>query len=274
MIVSPGYFPATGTRLVAGRDFTDADDERSQRVAIVNEEYARATRAGAGIVGHQMSFEPPDDKPFTIVGVVRNTRFTPAAEVESQFYFPAAQTVPVFATFVVRVRENPESMLPALRDALRQVDTEVPVYDVTTLGDRLREKLARPRFYTTAILFFSGFATLLAITGAYGAASYSIVRRSHEIGVRVAVGATAQSVRTMLLRQSMLPVAVGMLAGIAGASTLGRFLEHLVASAQATSVAVSAAAAMALAIAVAIAVWNATGEILRMEPTAALRKGV
>jgi predicted permease len=273
MVVSTGYFAATGTSLVAGRDFTEADGAGSPHVAIVNEEYARATRAGGGIVGHKISspFAPPDDKPFTIVGVVRNTRFSPASEVESQFYFPVAQTVPSFATFVVRVRGNPEGMLPALRDALRQVDTQVPVYEVMTLDGRLRERLARPRFYTTAILFFSGFATLLAITGAYGAASYSIARRTHELGVRLAVGATAQGLRGMLLRQCTLPVAAGMLAGVAAAGALGRFLQHLVSSVQATNLAICAAAALALAIAVAAAVWNATGRILRMDPATVLR---
>jgi len=269
--ITPGYFQATGTGLVAGRDFTEGDRGGGARVAIVNEEYVRNAHAGAGIVGHKMIFDPPDDQPVTIVGIVRNTRFNPASGIESLFYFPVAQTKNSFATFVVRVRGNPKSYLPALRHAIQQVDSQVPVYEVETLDQRLRDKLARPRFYTTAMLFFSGFACLLAIIGAYGAASYSIARRTHEIGVRIAVGAPILGLRGMLLRQCMLPVAVGMLGGVAGAGALGRFLQHLIAGIQPTGAAICAAAALTSAITAATAVWNATGRIVRMDPTAALR---
>ena len=92
------------------------------------------------------------------------------------------------------------------RGAVQQVDRQVPIYDVKTLDERLSDMLATPRFYTTAVLFFGGFALLLAVVGIFGAASYSIAQRTHEIGVRIAVGATTGGVRGMLLWQSMLPV--------------------------------------------------------------------
>jgi putative ABC transport system permease protein len=157
------------------------------------------------------------------------------------------------------------------RDAVQQVDRQVPVYDVKTLDERLSDMLATPRFYTTAVLFFGGFALLLAVVGIYGAASYSIAQRTHEIGVRIAVGATAGGVRGMLLWQSMLPMGCGAAAGIAGAALLGRYLQHLIAGAESTGAWTCTGAAATLALAAALAVWTATGRIVRMDPTAALR---
>ena len=131
-----------------------------------------------------------------------------------------------------RVRGKAERYLAVCRDVVQQVDPQVPVYDVKTLDQRLGETLARPRFYTTAILFFGAFALLLAVTGVYGVATYSIAQRTHEIGVRIAVGASPPRLRRLLLRQSLLPMAAGMAAGVAGAIGMGQFLKHLMTSAE------------------------------------------
>jgi ABC-type antimicrobial peptide transport system permease subunit len=154
---------------------------------------------------------------------------------------------------------------------VQRTDRDVPVFDVKTLDQRLADTLARPRFYTTAILFLAGFALLLAVAGAYGVATYSIAQRTHEIGVRIAVGASPQRLRATLFRQSVLPVGAGMLAGVFGAAGLGRLLQHLIASAEPAGLWICAAAAFVLATSTAAAVWTATGRIVRMDATAALR---
>jgi ABC-type antimicrobial peptide transport system permease subunit len=275
--VTPGYFRSIGAALVAGRDFTDADRPGSEPVAIVNEQFARAANTTATLIGRRVSLLTSSEKsgwtlthPTTIVGVVRTTRFTPT-ESFPQIYYTVAQEPPAFATFVARVRGNPQRYLAVLRDALQRVDRQVPVYDVTPFDRRLQDILAKPRFYTTAILFFGGFALLLAVIGTYGVASYSIVQRTHEIGVRIAVGASPCRLRGMLSRQSMLPVAAGMLIGVACAAGLGRFLQYLIASAAPTGIWICAAAASVLAATASAAVWTATGRIVHMDPTAALR---
>src|SRR4029077_289379 len=99
--------------------------------------------------------------------------------------------------------------------AIQSVDKDVPVFDAKTLDQRLTDNLARPRFYTTAVLFFGGFALLLAVIGIYGVASYSITQRRHEIGVRIAVGAPPASVRKLLARQGLIPVLSGVAVGVA-----------------------------------------------------------
>jgi predicted permease len=270
--VTPGYFRSIGAALVAGRDFTDADRAGSEPVAIVNEQFVRTANAASTLIGTRVSLLTLSDltHPTIIVGVVRTTRFTPTTTLP-QIYYTAAQAPPAFATLVARVRGNPQRYLAVLRDALQQVDRQVPVYDVKTFDQRLQDILAKPRFYTTAILFFGSFALLLAVIGTYGVATHSVAQRTHEIGVRIAVGASPRGLRCTLLRQSMLPVAVGMLIGVAGAAGLGRLLQHLVPSAESAGLWMCATAASVLAATTAAAVWTATGRIVRMDPTAALK---
>jgi ABC-type antimicrobial peptide transport system permease subunit len=184
-----------------------------------------------------------------------------------QFYLPAAQHPALFMTFVARVHGKPERYLPVCRDAIQQVDPQLPVYGVMTLGQRLDETLAKPCFYTTAVLFLGGFAVLLAVIGVYGVASYSISQRTHEIGVRLAVGASPGRLRFALLRQSMLPIA----AGVAGAIVRGRFLGYLMAEVEPLDVRTCATAALLLAFTAAVAVWTATARVLRVDPMRALR---
>ena len=268
---SPGYFRSMGAPVFQGRDFTDADRQGSEPVAMVNEEFVKRTGLGSAILGHKVT--PNSGKPLTIVGIVRTILYDPLrrGNADAQVYTPIAQNSVGAATFTVRVRGDAERYLPMLRDSLAQVDAAVPPFGVASLDTRLRESLARPRFYTTAILFFAGFALLLAIVGVYGAASYSIAQRTQEIGVRIAVGASPLGLRATLLRQSMLPVAVGMAAGVAGAVAFGRYLQSLIATAEPAGVVPCLAATALLVAATAVAVWTASGRIVNLDPIAALR---
>jgi putative ABC transport system permease protein len=261
-----------GTAVIEGREFTANDGAGAERVVVVSEDLERSFGRGS-LVGRKLDLSYQGaPKLFTIVGVVRSERYSgPAFEGGAQVFRPIEQAPTGSVTFVAKVRGDPEPYLAVCRDAVQGVDPEVPVYDVKTLDQRLADTLARPRFYTTATLFFAGFALLLAVAGAYGAAAYAITQRTHEIGVRIAVGASPRSVRGMLFRQSMLPVGAGMLAGICGAAGLGRFLQHLIASAEPTGVWICVGAAFVMATATAAAVWTATNRIVRMDPTAALK---
>ena len=269
---TPGYFGVMGTHVVEGRDFNAADGNASDRVAIVNEEFIKRLGIGPHVVGLRITTRFPTEKPLTIVGVIQTVLTQgPDSKPVAQVFLPAEQFSLGYITFVARVRGPVSPYLAACRDAVQQVDRQAPVYDVKTLDQRLSETLARPQFYTTAVLFFGIFALLLAVVGIYGAASYSIAQRTHEIGVRVAVGATTSGVRGMLFWQSMLPMGCGTAAGIAGAALLGRYLQHLIDGAEATGAWTCAVAASTLILAAALAVWSATRRIVRMDPTAALR---
>jgi putative ABC transport system permease protein len=271
VFASPAYFRSMGVPVVQGRDFNDTDRQGSEPVAIVNQEFVRRTGLGSAILGHKVT--PNSEKPLTIVGVVGTLLYDPQrrGNADAQVYMPLAQYRVGAATFAVRVRGDAARYLPLLRDSLAQVDPSVPPYGVVTLDTRLRDSLARPRFYTTAVLFFAAFALLLAVVGVYGAAAYSIAQRTREIGLRMAVGASPLGLRASLLRQSLLPVAGGMAGGVAAAIAFGRYLQSLIATAEPTGALTCVAASAVLAAAAAAAVWTAGGRIVRMDPASALR---
>jgi predicted permease len=262
-----GYFGAMGTTILRGRDFRTSD----RNAAIVNEAFVRQFPGTRSLVGQTMksSFR---DHPLTIVGIVRNQSLSPGYSGSPVVYVPIGDGKPMpNLTFVARVRGNTEAYLPVCRDALQSVEPKVPVFNVKTLDQRLDEALARPRFYTTAVLFFAVFALLLAVIGIYGVANFLIVQRTHEIGVRLAVGASPERLRATLLRQSLLPLFAGAAAGAVGAVAAGRVAESLISSAEPIGAPACAFAAALLAAVAAIAVWTATKRIVRLDPMRVLR---
>lgn len=270
MLVSPDYFRTMGTPLIEGREFTDSDRGGAAPVVIVTEEFARKY-PNRRLVGRTIDLQPAGVS-ATIVGVARSQRFGgPESDPWEVIYRPMDQYEQWFATFVAKVRGTPEGYLAACRDAVQGTDRGFPVFDVKTLDQRLADAVARPRFYTTAIVFLAGFALLLAAIGAYGAASHSVSQRRQEIGVRIAVGGPPGRVRGMVFRQSMTPVSIGVVAGVLGAVGLGGFLQHLMASAEPIGIWMSGSAAIAVVSATAGAIWTATSRVVRTDPTAALR---
>jgi predicted permease len=269
---SPGYLRTLSTEVVEGREFTESDHQRAQRVVIISDDLARSFGKGR-LVGRKLSLGSRKAPQLaTIVGVVRAQRILgPAYESTAQIFRPIEQSPPGFVTFVAKVRGSPEAYLAVCRDAVQGIDRHVPVYNVRTLEQSLAAALARPRFHTTSMLFFAGFALLLAVVGTYGVVTHSVAQRTHEMGVRIAVGASPHQLRGMLFRQSMQPVGVGMLAGVCAAAGLGRFLRHLIASAEPTGLWICTTAASVLAIATAVAVWTATDRIIRTDPTTTLK---
>jgi putative ABC transport system permease protein len=154
---------------------------------------------------------------------------------------------------------------------VQTLDRDVPLYDVMTLDERLATVLARPKFYTTATLFLAALAVLLAAVGAYGMASYSVAQRTHEIGVRMALGASYERIRTMLLRENLAPIGYGLAPGIAGAVASGRALEHLLENARAPEPLTWLVAAGLLLLIGFLASWRASARVLAIEPATAVR---
>jgi predicted permease len=266
--VTPDYFRTMGMPLVYGREFTAAD---TGRVAILSEGVAREIAEGPAVLGRKITVEEGKE-PFTIVGVVHASRYaSPAAPFKEQYYLPVFESAPDYATFIVRVRGDAKDSLAACRDAVQSVDRDVPAFNVKTIQQRFDESIARPRFRTTVFLFFGGFALLLAIAGIYGASSYSITQRRREIGVRIAIGASARGVRAMILRQALWPIGAGMLLGFAGAAWQGKVLEHLLSAAPPVDLAASAAAAVVLALVATAAIWTATNRVLELNPIEVLK---
>jgi putative ABC transport system permease protein len=270
--VTPGYFRAMGTGFVAGHDFTKALRQSSPTPVIVNEAFAHAAGLGKRIAGRKLRESRGNHTLHPIVGVVDTMRAGgPANPGQPEVYFPLGRELPHQITFVAKVRGEEAGYLARLRDAAAGVDPQVPVYDVKTLDQRLAGVLARPRFYTLATGFLAALAVLLAAIGIYGTAAYAIAQRRHEMGVRMALGASHLHLRGRLLRESMTPAAIGAAAGIALSLASGRYLQHLLAHAELPAVWTCAIAAGFLLLIGFIAAWNATANLLSIDPGDALR---
>jgi putative ABC transport system permease protein len=158
-----------------------------------------------------------------------------------------------------------------VRDAIRSVDPQVPVFGVKTMKQRLDEALVRPQFYSTAVLCFAGFALLLAVIGIYGVVSYAVAQRTHELGIRMALGTTSGRLRSVLLRQGLIPVAAGAVPGVAGAALSGRLLENLIAGAKSIDIYTCVFAVLLLAAIAALSIYAATRRIARLDIAEVLR---
>jgi predicted permease len=219
--VSPGFFTTMGIGLVAGRDFTERDTAAAQRVVIVNQTFARHYFGDRDTVGLHVWFPEDAGAPTEIVGVVRDfTGGTPreALQRPGLTYFSyrdkeAARRLRTM-TIAVRTSGSPVALAPKVRQALREADPNLPIVKIDTVDEQLGDVLIQERLMATLSAFFGGVALLLACLGLYGVISYSVGRRSTEIGIRLALGATRRGVLAMVLRESLALVAAGMALGV------------------------------------------------------------
>jgi putative ABC transport system permease protein len=189
----------------------------------------------------------------------------------TQVFFPDHSPGDFDVTIVARVAGRAEDRLAMVRDAVKSVDPQVAVFDVKTMQERLEDALVRPKFYSSAALFFAGFALLLAIIGIYGVVSYAITQSTHEMGVRLALGTTPGQLRTTMLRRGLTTVAWGAIPGVAGAVLGGRFIESLFDGAKPIGLGMCAAAAVLIAGTAAAANWIATRRLTRLDIMDVLR---
>ena len=269
--VLSGYFHTMGGRILRGREFTDAEARSGAKVAVVNERFAAGFGAPEDAVGHQLTIG--EEPPWKIVGVVKGTEYEtdPTTANGNQVFIPSTTPGSFSSTFVARVDGKAEDYLALVRDAIQSVDPQVPVYSVKTMEQRLDEVFAAPKFYRTAVWFFAGFGLLLAVIGIYGIVSYAVVQRTHEMGVRIALGTTPVQLRTMLLGQGLLMVVAGAIPGIAGARLTGRFLETLIEGAKSADWATDVGLVLLLVFVASTSIWSATRRIAGLDITAILR---
>ena len=271
--VLPDYFRTMGGRILTGREFTDAEIQGNAKVAIVNQRFASEFGTAADAVGHELAIGR--NPPWKIVGVVKGMDYMSEGRIMgesfNQVFIPSHSPGGFFSTFVARVNGRAEDRLASIRDAIRSVDRQVPVFGVMTMQQRLDDALARPQFYRTAVLGFAAFALALAVIGIYGIVSYAVARRTHEMGVRMALGTTPARIRVSLLRQALTTVAAGAIAGIAGAVLSGRLLESLVDGAKAVDATTYAALVLFIAWIAAAGIWVATRPIARLNIVEILR---
>jgi predicted permease len=212
VLVFSDYFRTMGGRILYGREFNDSEVRSGARVAVVDERFADAFGGPGGVVGRQLTIG--SISPWRIVGVVKGMNYETDPTVGSEFQVFIPSENPGFSTIVARVDGRAEDHLGAIRDTIRSEGAEVPVFGVKTMDQRLDELFARPKFYRTAVWIFAGFALLLTMIGIYGLLAYTVSRRTNEIGVRMALGATQNSVTRMVLGETFLLVSAGISAGV------------------------------------------------------------
>jgi putative ABC transport system permease protein len=232
-VVSPGYFQAMGIRLLNGRSFTERDNATAPRVVILSQTVVRTLWPGENPIGKRISSadRPTPEDWMTIVGVVDDVRQGGlTAKPSPAMYLPYLQTRHRFwlshMTFAVRTVSKPTAVAPMIRSIVREVDPDQAVESIATMEEVIVGTTAEPRFRTRLIAAFSGMALLLAALGVYGVLAYSVTERTHEIGIRMAVGASRGSIVRVVLRRTLLLAGFGVALGTAGALALTRVLEN------------------------------------------------
>ena len=269
--VLSGYFKTMGAQILCGREFTEAEVRSGARVALVNERFAAGFGTPQDALNHQLTNE--GDTPWKIVGVVKGMEYEtdPTTKNGNQVFVPSETPGSFFSTFVVRVDGRAEDHLATIRDTIQSVDSQVPVFFVKTMEQRLDEFFVDPKFYRTAVWMFAAFALLLAVIGIYGIVSYACAQRTQEMGVRMALGTTPVKLRSMLLWEGLLVVLAGALPGILGAQFTGHFLASMMDGARPIGLASSVGLVAFFVFVGSASIWSATRRIARLDITSILR---
>jgi predicted permease len=272
-VVHPGYFAAMGLPFIAGRDFTAADDERSPPVMIVNREFARLMFGSVDeALGKRVRSWRDENIYREIVGVAENVRYFGAGdETRGVVYVPHRQITWLRAAAIAVRARDAAGVSGAIRAAVREFDPEVALASFTTMSQILEDSIAERRFAGRLLTGFAGLALLLAALGIYGVLSYAIAQRNREFGVRMALGATAADVRSMVFRESGWSVLIGVGAGLAGAFAITRVMSGLLFGVSATDPLSFAGAIMVLALAALAATWVPAVRATRVDPMQGMR---
>jgi predicted permease len=225
--VSPEYFSTVHLQLIAGQIFTQSD--WGKNLALVSEKTAKALWPGRNPIGRQFGWgNPATEKPFTVIGIVANARTVSLAKPDPMLiYVPYWYRTEPAAGLMVRTRQAPTELADEIRKTVWSVDSSVPVPEVRTLGSVVADSVANQRFEMYLLLLFAASALFLAGLGVYGVVTYSVVQRSREIGLRMALGARRSTVCRLVLRDGLLPVAGGAIAGIVLALGSARMVSSL-----------------------------------------------
>ena len=269
--VSPGYFATLGIP-VRGREFTDADVNGGLPVVIINETFVRLFFAGVDPIGSQFIPGRAGSVPRVIVGVAGDARqFGLDAPAEPEFYIPHAQDPWPWLSVVVRTTVPPQSLAPALEQAVWSLDRDMPVTAIRTMDDLRMDSLAPRRLNMLLLGIFAAVALALAVVGTYAVMAYVVSERVHEIGIRLALGARPTEVLWLVASRGLRVGAVGVVLGLAGALAAGQGLRRLLFGVTPTDPATLLAVALIIAVAVLVASFLPARRAARVDPMIALR---
>lgn len=275
--VTPEYFRTMGIPLLHGRFFTDADSSNSAKVVIINQEFAREKFPHTNPIGQSLT--QGGNEMLEIVGVVGDVRTFVGSPAPATFFIPLAQDAGNIQEFqawfpvsiVVRTAQPPLTLSHAVESAVHDADPNLPIGHIQSMEQILSTSLAFQRFSMILMSIFAALALILAAIGTYGVMAYSIAQRTHEIGIRMALGARPRDVLRMVVGQGMTLAAIGLAIGIAGALAATRLLASQLYGVTASDPAILVIVAALLAIVALFACWIPARRAARVDPLVALR---
>jgi predicted permease len=274
---SPGFFSMMGIRILAGRDFDTGDSrpaaELGRRPAIVNQAFVKRYLDGRNPLGLHIGLgSGPDVQPsIEIVGVCTDFHYRGLREVSEQAWFPIAEGADFGSTFYVRINGTPEETFQAVRRIVRDADPQLPVLAPRTLDDQVNRSLSTERLLAVLSASFGALALLLSLIGLYGVMSFVVTRRTREIGIRLALGATSGSAVRLILRDAIAMIAAGIAIALPCIAALGKLVQSQLFGVTAGDPATIAAAALVLAAGALAAAFIPAWRASAVNPTDALR---
>jgi putative ABC transport system permease protein len=284
--ITPDYLRTMGIPLLRGRTVSEDDTYEAPRVALINEELAKRYFPGKDPIGEHLALgdlnrpgQPAPPTPnapaspwFEIVGIVSDVRdLSLKAETGPTVYVSYWQWPMYNPTIVVRTKGNPSLMASTIRREVRAANKSLPSPRVRTMDEVLAETVAQPRFYTVLSVLFGGIALLLAAIGIYGLISYSVTQRTHEIGIRMALGARTENVVSLVIREGMKLALIGVGIGVLCALALTRVIASLLYGVTPTDPITLAGTAFLLLAVALLAAWIPARRAARVDPMLALR---
>jgi len=271
-VVMPGYFSAISMPLLRGRDFTAVDNEKSPRVVIINETFARLFFPNQEVIGQRITHSGGADKPMEIVGIVGDIKDTDLDRVAAPgFYLPYAQDPLPWMGIVLRATAEPASLAPAARSEVANLDPAQPIFYLKTVERMIHERTSPKRIMTAMMGVFAGIALLLAGVGLYAIMAYAVSQRTHEIGVRLALGARPRDILRLITGQGLKLTLVGLALGMMGALALTRVMAPLLYGVTATDPLTFTLISLSLAGAALLACWIPARRATKVDPMIALR---
>jgi predicted permease len=267
--VSPRYFAVAGIPILAGREFSDADDGRARKVAIINQALARRSFANRNPLGQRFEF---NREPFEVIGIAKDVKAVDLrAPAAPSVYFAALQLGSVIHSLEVRTMAPAAGLAPALRRVVREVDGRLRVGEIAVLDQRIEQKLAREFLVADIAGFFGGLTLLLVSIGIYGTLAYAVAQRTKELALRMALGARGAALLSMLLRDLLTVLAVGLGIGAIAALAAGRLVRSILYGLTPADPATLTISVLLVCTAAAAATYLPARRALGIDPVRALR---